>query len=119
MFLLLTLARAFLTAGALSVDMSSLWFHRQTAQNAADSSYVAGAMDLLVDAQSGATGHQGFTNSTAFSCMDLNPAGILQPRESYTTQVMDSSIPKLGPAGSHGVSTWRHRQCNGSRGPRN
>src|SRR5262249_2999538 len=67
-FLTLALALAFVGAGAFSVDMSNLWFHRQAAQNGADSTCVAGAMDLLVDAQGGATGHQGFTNGTAFTC---------------------------------------------------
>src|SRR5436190_19617202 len=57
-FLVLALAIVFLGAGALSVDMSNLWFHRQAAQNAADATCVAGAMDLLVGAQGGATGHQ-------------------------------------------------------------
>src|ERR1700681_767250 len=67
-FLVLALALVFLGAGALSVDMSNLWFHRQAAQNAADAACTAGAMDLLVDAQGGATGHQGFVNGTAFNC---------------------------------------------------
>jgi hypothetical protein len=67
-FLVLALAIAFLGAGAFSVDMSNLWFHRQAAQNAADATCVAGAMDLLVGAQGGATGRQGFTTGTGFSC---------------------------------------------------
>ena len=37
-------------------------------QNAADAACTAGAMDLLVDAQGGATGHQGFVNGAAFNC---------------------------------------------------
>lgn len=67
-FLVLALSITFLGAAALSVDMSNLWFHRQAAQNAADAACTAGAMDLLVDAQGGATGHQGFVNGTAFNC---------------------------------------------------
>jgi len=69
-FLVLALAIVFLGAGALSVDMSNLWFHRQAAQNAADAACTAGAMDLLVDAQGGATGHQNFvgTVGTGFTC---------------------------------------------------
>ena len=67
-FLVLALGLAFLAAGAFSVDMSNLWFHRQAAQNAADAACTAGAMDLLVGAQGGATGHQGFTAGTSFSC---------------------------------------------------
>jgi hypothetical protein len=67
-FMLLALSIFFLGAGALSVDMSNLWFRRQAAQNAADAACTAGAMDLLVDAQGAATGHQGFVNGTAFNC---------------------------------------------------
>ena len=67
-FMVLALALVLIGAGALSVDMSNLWFHRQAAQNAADSACIAGAMDLLVDAQGLQTGHQGFSNGTAFSC---------------------------------------------------
>ena len=66
--MVLALSVFLLGAGALCVDMSNLWFHRQAAQNAADSACTAGAMDLLVDAQGGATGHQGFVNGTAFNC---------------------------------------------------
>src|SRR5947208_12054206 len=57
-----------LGAMGFAVDMANLWFHRQAAQNAADAACTAGAMDLLVDAQGGATGHQGFVNGTAFTC---------------------------------------------------
>ena len=67
-FLVLALSIFLLGAGALCVDMSNLWFHRQAAQNAADAACTAGAMDLLVDAQGGATGHQGFVTGTAFNC---------------------------------------------------
>src|ERR1700719_2876730 len=66
--LVIALGLAFVAAGALSVDMSNLWFHRQAAQNAADAACTAGAMDLLVGAQGGATGHQGFVSGTAFTC---------------------------------------------------
>jgi uncharacterized membrane protein len=66
--MVLALALVLLGAGAICVDMSNLWFHRQAAQNAADSACTAGAMDLLVDAQGLQTGHQGFTNGTAFNC---------------------------------------------------
>src|SRR6185295_18306878 len=67
-FMVLALSIFLLGAGALCVDMSNLWFHRQAAQNAADAACTAGAMDLLVGGQGGATGHQGFTPGTSFSC---------------------------------------------------
>ena len=59
---------ALLGAVAFSVDFGNTWFHRQSAQSAADAACTAGVMDLLVDSQGGATGHQGFTNGTAFNC---------------------------------------------------
>src|SRR5207302_11066348 len=34
-------------------DMTNLWFHRQSAQNAADSACMAGAMDMLLAANAG------------------------------------------------------------------
>ncbi len=48
--------------------MSNLWFHRQTAQNAADAACTAGAMDMMLYAEGLQTGHQGFTPGTAFRC---------------------------------------------------
>jgi hypothetical protein len=77
-FLVLALGLAFLAAAAFSVDMSNLWFHRQASQNAADSACTAGAMDLLVDAQGLQTGHQGFTNGTAFNCTTGSTAAPCQ-----------------------------------------
>ena len=52
----------------LAFDLSNMWFHRQAAQTAADAACAAGAMDILVDSQGGATGHQGFTLGTGYSC---------------------------------------------------
>lgn len=56
--------------GALvfAFDLSNMWFHRQQAQSAADAACAAGAMDILVDSQGEATGNQGFTLGTAYSC---------------------------------------------------
>ena len=67
-FMVLVLGLFLLGAVAFSVDMGNLWFHRQAAQSAADAACVAGAMDMLVDSQGGATGHQGFTIGTEFDC---------------------------------------------------
>jgi len=86
-FMVLALSVFLLAAGALCVDMSNLWFHRQAAQNAADSACTAGAMDLLVDAQGGATGHQGFVNGTAFNCSVTSTAAPCQyaAKNGYTS----------------------------------
>lgn len=77
-FLVFAFAFVLLGAAAFSVDMGNLWFHRQATQNAADAACTAGAMDLLVDAQGGATGHQGFTNGTAFNCTTTSTAAPCQ-----------------------------------------
>jgi hypothetical protein len=68
LFVVLVLGLFLLGALALAFDFSNMWFHRQAAQTAADAACTAGAMDLLVDAQGGATGHQGFTAGTGYSC---------------------------------------------------
>jgi Putative Flp pilus-assembly TadE/G-like len=49
---LLVLAIFLLGSLAFAVDMGFMWWHRQTAQNAADAACIAGAMDLLVYNQS-------------------------------------------------------------------
>ena len=65
-------------------DMTNLWFHRQAAQNAADSACMAGAMDMLLAANAGtpnaATGALGagltpFTAGTPFDCGSGNGLG--------------------------------------------
>ena len=58
-----------LGAMAFAVDLSYLWFDRQSAQTAADAACTAGAMDLLVDATNGTTTMGGFTaGAGAFDC---------------------------------------------------
>ena len=47
MFLLLILGTFLLASVGFAVDLSSMWFHRQAAQSAADAACVAGAMDML------------------------------------------------------------------------
>jgi Flp pilus assembly protein TadG len=65
---ILVLATFLLGALLFAFDLSNMWFRRQAAQSAADAACAAGAMDLLVDAQGGATGHQVFTLGSAYSC---------------------------------------------------
>jgi hypothetical protein len=77
-FFVLALGIFLLGALVLAFDLSNMWFHRQTAQNAADAACTAGAMDLLVDAQGGATGHQGFTLGTNFDCAANPTASVCQ-----------------------------------------
>ena len=49
--IVLALGLFLLGAAGFSVDMGNLWFHRQSAQNAADAACMAGAMDILVKAR--------------------------------------------------------------------
>src|SRR6266700_3040086 len=65
-------------------DMTNLWFHRQSAQNAADSACMAGAMDMLYAANAGTpnapTGGLGagltpFQAGTPFDCGSGNGLG--------------------------------------------
>jgi Putative Flp pilus-assembly TadE/G-like len=72
LFFILVLGLFLLGALCFALDLTNLWFHRQAAQTAADAACVAGAMDLLVDAQGGATGHQGFTTGTGFDCSSVS-----------------------------------------------
>src|SRR5947199_7174505 len=68
-FVVLALGIFLLGAMGFAVDMANLWFHRQSAQTAADAACTAGAMDLLVDATNGATSQGGFNpKSGAFTC---------------------------------------------------
>ena len=68
LFFLLALGLVLLGALCFAFDLSNMWFHRQAAQTAADAACTAGVMDLLVDANGAATGHQGFTPGVAFDC---------------------------------------------------
>ena len=58
----------------LAVDYSNLWFHRQTAQGAADAACQAGAMNMLVAAQGNPTSTSGFTIGTDFDCSAASAA---------------------------------------------
>jgi hypothetical protein len=77
-FVVLALGLFLLGTVAFAVDMGWLWFHRQTAQTAADAACAAGAMDLLLDAQGEATGTQGFTVGTTFFCSSSPTASPCQ-----------------------------------------
>lgn len=68
LFYILVLGTFLLATLLFAFDLSNMWFHRQAAQTAADAACAAGAMDLLVDSEGGATGNQGFTNGTGYNC---------------------------------------------------
>jgi len=73
-FVLLALGLFLLATVAFSVDVANLWFHRQTAQSAADAACTAGAMDMLVSAEGGAITGANFTPGTAFNCATKSTA---------------------------------------------
>src|SRR5436309_4871114 len=57
-------------------DMANLWFHRQSAQGAADAACLAGAVDMFADIQGTANG--GFTPGAAFDCASATSAAPCQ-----------------------------------------
>jgi hypothetical protein len=70
-FVLLALSSFLLAVLAFAVDLGYLWFHRQTAQNAADAACTAGAMDMLYTADGIAAGNLAF--GTGFDCSATAP----------------------------------------------
>src|SRR6476646_10318304 len=67
-FVLMLLAVFLFGVAALGVDFANLWFHRQSAQTAADAACTAGAMDMLTDFNTGVANQGGFTPGTDFVC---------------------------------------------------
>jgi Putative Flp pilus-assembly TadE/G-like len=65
---LLVLGMFLMAVAAFGVDFANFWFHRQSAQTAADAACTAGAMDMLVDYNTGVTNKGGFTPGTDFNC---------------------------------------------------
>jgi hypothetical protein len=66
-FTVLGLGLFLLGAMAFAIDLSNLWFNRQSAQTAADAACTAGAMDMMVNQVNGST-LGGFTPPTGFDC---------------------------------------------------
>ena len=75
-FLLLILATFLLASVGFAVDLSSMWFHRQAAQSAADAACVAGAMDMLYLQKGTITSSPGFTVGTAGDCSSSSTAAL-------------------------------------------
>jgi len=93
-------------------DLSNMWFHRQAAQSAADAACAAGAMDLLVDAQGGATGHQVFTLGTPYSCTPArstanppDPVCWYAANNGYNSDTTNNLVQVSFPASVIGVTT--------------
>ena len=103
LFTLLGLGIFLIGAMAFAVDMSNLWFNRQSAQTAADAACTAGAMDLLVDATNGATTQGGFTAGTAFDCNAAKSSGYA-PCQYATLNGFNSSIASSSTSLGNNVS---------------
>src|ERR1700679_1380740 len=75
-FLLLILGTFLLAAVGFAVDLSSMWFHRQAAQSAADASCVAGAMDMLYLNNGTIASSPNFIAGTAGDCNSSSAAAL-------------------------------------------
>src|SRR5438094_7240522 len=82
MFVMIGMAAFLLGFIGLGVDMTNLWLHHQTSQNAADAACVAGAMDMLSTAQGVAMGGSDFQSAlqagTALDCASASGAAPCQ-----------------------------------------
>lgn len=78
LFYILLLGTFLLGSLLFAFDLSNMWFHRQSAQSAADAACAAGAMDLYIASQGAATGHQGFTAGNAYSCTTSSTDSVCQ-----------------------------------------
>ncbi len=103
---MLALGLFLLGALAFSVDLTNVWFQRQSTQVAADSACTAAAMDLLIDAQGGATGNQGFTTTGAFNCTPSSAAMpcVYARRNGYSSDTTNSLVSVSFPATVPGVT---------------
>jgi len=61
---------------AFAVDLTNMWFHRQSTQTAADAACQAGAMDLLTIASGTTPASMGFTAGTAGNCASSSSASM-------------------------------------------
>jgi hypothetical protein len=76
--LLVSLGIFLLASVGFAVDLSSMWFHRQAAQSAADAACVAGAMDMLYLQNGTITSSPGLTVGSAGDCSSSSSAAICQ-----------------------------------------
>jgi Putative Flp pilus-assembly TadE/G-like len=72
-FVLLGLGTFLIGATAFAIDLSNLWFHRQSAQSAADAACTAGAMDLLSNKTNNTTTAGNFQQGVNFDCNATTP----------------------------------------------
>jgi Flp pilus assembly protein TadG len=85
LFTLLGLGLFLIGAMAFAVDMSNLWFNRQSAQTAADAACAAGAMDMLVGDTNGAMPAGANFTAAAANTYDCSTASPLPSPCSYAS----------------------------------
>jgi hypothetical protein len=104
--LVLILGTFLLASLGFAVDLSSMWFHRQAAQSAADASCSAGAMDMLYLHNATITSSPGFTVGTAGDCSTSSAPAICRYAafNGYTATTSGGGWGTGTPAGAVAVS---------------
>src|SRR5947207_14169270 len=93
LFIVLGLGIFLIGAMAFAIDLSNMWFNRQSAQTAADAACTAGVMDMLVGATNGSMpSGANFTSGTAFDC---NSAPTAAPCSSAALNGFNSSFNQI------------------------
>jgi Flp pilus assembly protein TadG len=106
LLLLLILATFLLASLGFAVDLSNMWFHHQSAQNAADSACVAGAMDMLYLQRGTMMSSPSFTVGTAGDCASSSSAALCRYAgfNGYTATTSAAGWGSSTPAGAIAVS---------------
>jgi Putative Flp pilus-assembly TadE/G-like len=107
LFYILVLGTFLLGALLFAFDVSNMWFHRQSAQSAADAACAAGAMDLYIASQGASTGHQGFTAGTAYSCSTTSTDSVCSyaAKNGYNSNSTGNSVSVSFPSSVIGCAS--------------
>src|SRR5215472_15033122 len=85
LFVLLGLGIFLIGAMAFAIDLSNMWFNRQSAQTAADAACTAAAMDMLVGATNGTMPSSANFTPSSKNTYDCNSASPLPAPCSYAS----------------------------------
>ena len=85
LFVLLGLGIFLIGAMAFAIDLSNMWFNRQSAQTAADAACTAAAMDMLVGATNGTMPSNANFTPSSKNTYDCNSASPLPSPCSYAS----------------------------------
>jgi hypothetical protein len=105
-YLILMMGIFLLAAVGFAVDLSSIWFHRQAAQSAADASCIAGAMDMLYLSKGTIASSPGFSPGTGGDCSSSSASAICKYAafNGYTATTSAASWGTSTAAGAIAVS---------------